>query len=47
LQILAARGIRIPTTVKNLLLAERNEAVVDRWVRCAGSCASVDELLGK
>jgi Uma2 family endonuclease len=47
LQILAARGIRVPKKGTKMILEERNEAVVDQWLGCAASCATVDDLFQK
>jgi Uma2 family endonuclease len=45
LQILAARGLRITKKADRLLRAERDEAVVDRWLVRAASCSSVEALV--
>lgn len=45
LQILVARGLRVSKKADKHIRAERDEAVVDRWLRGAASCASVDALL--
>ena len=42
---LAARGLRVTKKVDRRLRAERDEAVVDRWLGRAASCASVDVLI--
>lgn len=47
LQILAARGIRVGKKAQKRLRAERDEAVLDRWLSRAATCADVDALLGK
>ena len=44
LQILAARGLRVTKKATGRLRAERDEAVVDRWLGRAASCADVEAL---
>jgi len=45
LQILSARGLEISKKADERLRAERDEAVIDRWLGRAVSCDSVDALL--
>ncbi len=45
LQILRARGVRVAKKAEQRVRAERDEAVVDRWLGRAARCASVEALL--
>lgn len=46
-QILTARGLKISKKADKHIRAERDESVVDRWLKAAASCASVEALLRK
>ena len=47
LGILAARGLKVSKKAEKRLRAERDEAVLDRWLAQALTCADVEALLGK
>ncbi len=47
LVLLAARGLRITKKAAHRIRSERDEAVVDWWLRLAPTCASVDALSTK
>lgn len=47
LQILSARGIKVSKKVEKQFRAEREEAVIDRWLRGAATCATADAMLRK
>jgi Uma2 family endonuclease len=44
LQILATRGLAVAEGAGERLRAEQDEAVIDRWLRRAAGCASVEAL---
>ena len=45
LAVLAARGLAVSDTQRTRVLAERDLAVLDRWITRAATCASADEAL--
>ena len=47
LAVLEARGIRVSKKIEKRIRAEENVATVDAWIRRAGVCASIDDLLGE
>ena len=47
LRIVAARGLKVSKKADKRLRAERDEAVIDRWLASALTCADVEALLGK
>jgi Uma2 family endonuclease len=47
LAILASRELRVSKKAEKRIRAQRDEAVVDGWLRRAARCTSVEKLLGK
>ena len=45
LAVLAARGLAISDAQHTRVLAEKDLAVLDRWITRAATCASADEAL--